>query len=743
MTIASTTRTAGPFIGNDSTTEFPFTFRVFDEEEIVVVRLDDATQVETTLVLVTDYTVDLNASQETNPGGTITLVAGALATGYTLVITSEVEALQPVDLVNMGGFYPEVIEDALDRATVQIQQLTEKVGRAVKMPITGLMTYDELVASINTAAAIAQAACAEAIAIITEAAEIAQESYESFRDRYIGIHSTDPIVDGNGGPLTGGELYFNSESSSLRVFMGSGWFDTGITVNIGYLQAWSVSDPKMAFDTDGTEAVYPVVTDDGPPFRVLLGVDRVGKIFGKGLVSENYLGEHGQHLLEVDGVVGEDVVPLLVDIENRVLLGYSMPAGRIVGLGITAPRPVGGDRQLPAHLDPGSAEYHHVLVYGEGVATGEETASAISTSQPLSHLTFQGGPRAAGASYTPFKALVEDTSAAPDGSTNPGETPCAGLANYAGELAILESGVAPADHVIVASAPGHTGYTIAQLSADPGWYATGFTAHVSQAVAIAAAAGKTYRCPLVGWVQGESDVTATTAYATYLAALLALRQAIEDTVQDEAGVGTPTLMAVAQTSYNITSHNEVALAQLAACLADDGMLFATPMYHLPYSDGVHLTAAGSKWLGAYLGKAYAASVLGKAHHRCLRPLGAVYRGGELRIRFDVPVRPLVIDTTNLATTTDYGFTAEDAGGPIGVVTVWIEDEDTIVIELDDTPGASAVIRYALENLGSGLTITGGASGNLRDSDPRFVVIGGSEYPLWNVAPHFEIPIVIV
>ena len=148
MTISSNSRKAGPFIGNGTAATFPFTFKVFQASDLEVVKLTVATNVETILVLNTDYTASVNEDQNSSPGGTITLSAGALATGYNLVITSDIENLQPTDLTNQGGFYPEVITDALDRATIQIQQLQEAVDRSAKLPITSSADADALVADI-------------------------------------------------------------------------------------------------------------------------------------------------------------------------------------------------------------------------------------------------------------------------------------------------------------------------------------------------------------------------------------------------------------------------------------------------------------------------------------------------------------------------------------------------------------------------------------------------------------------
>ena len=77
MTISSTTRINGPYI---SGTALPVTFKVFTAADLQVIRLNTSTGTETTLVLNSDYTVTLNVDQNTNPGGTVTLVVAASAT---------------------------------------------------------------------------------------------------------------------------------------------------------------------------------------------------------------------------------------------------------------------------------------------------------------------------------------------------------------------------------------------------------------------------------------------------------------------------------------------------------------------------------------------------------------------------------------------------------------------------------------------------------------------------------------
>ena len=68
--VPESARRAGPLEGNGVTTSFPFEFKTLSKEDLLVIRL--ASGVETDLVLDSDYSVTLNANQETSPGGSIT-----------------------------------------------------------------------------------------------------------------------------------------------------------------------------------------------------------------------------------------------------------------------------------------------------------------------------------------------------------------------------------------------------------------------------------------------------------------------------------------------------------------------------------------------------------------------------------------------------------------------------------------------------------------------------------------------
>lgn len=150
MTIPSTARKAGPFDGTGVQTEWPFTFKVFTETDVKV-AIADAFGVTTDLVYLTDFTVALNADQETSPGGTVTYpISGTPLPddGSVLSIAGNATYEQALDLPSGGNFSPLAIENALDAIVMQIQQLAEEISRAARLPITSAEDAESLVADI-------------------------------------------------------------------------------------------------------------------------------------------------------------------------------------------------------------------------------------------------------------------------------------------------------------------------------------------------------------------------------------------------------------------------------------------------------------------------------------------------------------------------------------------------------------------------------------------------------------------
>ena len=127
MTISTTSRLAGPFLGTGAAAAMPFAFKVFSASDVAVFRSGE--------VLPDGYTIALNSNQNGNPGGTVNISAGANTLGASFFIGSAVEATQSASLPGQSAFYPKVIEDALDRNTILVQQLGEVASRAFVSPL--------------------------------------------------------------------------------------------------------------------------------------------------------------------------------------------------------------------------------------------------------------------------------------------------------------------------------------------------------------------------------------------------------------------------------------------------------------------------------------------------------------------------------------------------------------------------------------------------------------------------------
>jgi hypothetical protein len=134
MTVAAGTRKAGPYTGDGVNALFPFAFKVFQGSDVLVV-LTDLNGNETTQTITSQYTVALNSNQDSNPGGTVTMLTAPTA-GYSVTIGSQVAQSQGTTLTNTGGFFPTVINDMLDRVTILVQQLSEKLGRTLSLPFS-------------------------------------------------------------------------------------------------------------------------------------------------------------------------------------------------------------------------------------------------------------------------------------------------------------------------------------------------------------------------------------------------------------------------------------------------------------------------------------------------------------------------------------------------------------------------------------------------------------------------------
>ncbi len=137
MSLSSTTA-RNDYTGNGSTAVYSYIFKILAATDLKVTKRDTS-NVETLLVLNTDYTV---TGVGFASGGSITLTAGNLPTGYKLTIRRVRPLTQTTDIRNQGPFYPEIHEDAFDHQVMLAQQQQDEIDRAIKLPetVTGVST---------------------------------------------------------------------------------------------------------------------------------------------------------------------------------------------------------------------------------------------------------------------------------------------------------------------------------------------------------------------------------------------------------------------------------------------------------------------------------------------------------------------------------------------------------------------------------------------------------------------------
>ncbi|ODM48388.1 hypothetical protein A9320_19245 [Ruegeria sp. PBVC088] len=422
------------------------------------------------------------------------------------------------------------------------------------------------------------------------------------------------------------------------------------------------------------------------------------------------------------------ILPIAWDTDGNIALGLDTGTGQLTGAGMDA-LDVLCQQTGALKYPPRFALYSHVCYYGQSLSAGVGSGTPITTSQPYSHVTFDGGVRDF-SSLSSFIPLVEATV----------ETGVAACCNYAASLA-AQDGVDPSDFILLGSSAGQGSQTISELSKEDAddWYRTQIYEQIEAAVAI----NPDYSLVAVPWFQGESDVLEPpTSEAEYKAAL---EQLVADINFDanfiNPGNG-PVHLLTYQTLVRSRITPGISRAQWQAAKSHALIHLVTPIYHIEHAtDDTHLTAGGYRHLAAYFGRAVDYLRQG-LEPPSLRPISATRRGAEIRVRMDVPTLPLVLDTTDLPSTTDYGFAVEDTTGVLTIDSVTV-DGNEVVITTTTTPSGATEVRYARDYISGSVPAdfpSSAATGNLRDSTPGTIDVSGSDKSLWYPAIHFDLTV---
>ncbi len=136
MTVSSV-NTKNSYNGDNTTTSFAYTFPIHSTAELQVIERS-ALGTETVKTLTTDYTITDNGSA----GGQV-VFGTAPATGVTIVLLRNTNLTQETDYISNDPFPAETHEGALDKLTLQIQEVQEEVDRSIKLSRTNTMADTE------------------------------------------------------------------------------------------------------------------------------------------------------------------------------------------------------------------------------------------------------------------------------------------------------------------------------------------------------------------------------------------------------------------------------------------------------------------------------------------------------------------------------------------------------------------------------------------------------------------------
>ncbi len=459
--------------------------------------------------------------------------------------------------------------------------------------------------------------------------------------------------------------------------------------------------------------------------------------------------------------------------------------------GPDAPVDAGADTGPAGPLDPAFVHYdiNHVLTTGQSNSIASGARPPLTTTQPYSNRMFNvgvmtgcgrpsvacaaGGCNGSGCTDyqtpTSFVPLVEGDTFF--GGAYVVETTSSGLANEITRIArakyLVGQPPSKSSHDVLVSLHGRSGLTYWCLRKGGCTYLPAYNKpfaegmrQITDAKALAAAAGLSYVVRGVTVIHGESDhyddgdlltefpLAATSGVGNinhYGEGLIEWQKDYQEGAKAITGQTIPVPLFISQMNgWTDTPGSRLAVRQVIAHENAPGrVILIGPTYQLPFqTDCLHYTNHSSRRLGEYFAKAYASTVLGGKPWQPVRPMSVTRAGAVITVTFNVPVPPLVIDTTRVLDPGKYGFTYHDeSGAPPAITTVALAGPDTVRVTLASAPvGPGRKLRYALNaavpNACPGPTQ--GARGNLRDSDTTPSEYG---YDLhnWSVAFEKDVP----
>jgi|GEM_PF-852960 len=391
-----------------------------------------------------------------------------------------------------------------------------------------------------------------------------------------------------------------------------------------------------------------------------------------------------------------------------------------------------------------SSDINQVIIYGQSLSTGQQTAPSISVKNYKGNLMLgsQVWSNFNNNLDTPvirFTALVSkpvisskktNQEVLADTSINAGnqlncEPPVIGFVNAA-KYQFDQYFPGNTIRKFAATSSGDGGKSIELLmkncpNREGKWY-NHFIKGAEVSKLAADKMNKTINCSAILWMQGEYNYTTAVnqgwqpntpatkekaAYKNYFSVL------VNDMLTDVKSIYQQAQSPVFITyqcgaQYTRDFDVPIGMAQLELAKKDPRIVLAGPVY--PVTDrGGHLCPNGSRWYGEMMAKVYYKTVIKGEKWSPMQP-GQISRGTNfLEITFNMPQPPLRIDTLTLQKALQYGFEIKESGKSRKINHVIVTGSHTLRLMVDSVFSEGIVeVNYA------GPAAKG--NGNICDSD---------------------------
>lgn len=357
-----------------------------------------------------------------------------------------------------------------------------------------------------------------------------------------------------------------------------------------------------------------------------------------------------------------------------------------------------------------------------GLATNLTNNHALSIIQRYANKGFSKNNNSDTTATDTMVPLAEKDYTPVEGTYPGGETPCTGMTDKLTELLMQESGLEFGElgSFFFSSAPGKGGQPIENLMKGTVPYQR-MLDHVSNTVRLCAAQGLTHAELASVFMQGESNYSLSTTRVSYLEKLLQYR---DDSAADKMAI-TGQQFEPLFISYQLSAHRAynksvptIALAQRDAALQGKSWLSA-PGYIMDYNaDHIHAVNYSYQMWAYYHGILIYKLLQDDLNdrERGMHRLDVIneFRQGVINdLLLNVPVKPVVFDTTWVTAAPNMGFDIRSASNVmIDIISsVSIVGQDRIRIITTRPLADGEFISY-------GWGRTGDAAGNGRVSGPR-------------------------